>query len=320
MDSFNKTKNERGALAIEAVIALTFFLVSLIALLFFTLMLRAQSSIQYALGQTAKEISGYYYLLDKAGITALTTMPDSEKVKDIDKTIGYVIDFSDDAVDMTKGLNETDLFKDNNLSLKDLQKLADSKDFDNLAKSAQNIGKSLENLGKDPKSQITGILSVFAKTMANKVMSTAVAPYVCRAIMPRYLAGDTKSSNEMLEEIGISGGVQAIDFSQTRLLTDGRSIVIVAMYKMDASKFTFGIVNHEFTVKQVAATAAWIRPDGKNTKSLDSLEIKSKQNSSSGNSAPASIGSEPSSSGTEPSSSGTEPSSSGTAPATSSGE
>ena len=94
--------------------------------------------------------------------------------------------------------------------------------------------------------------------------------------MPRYMGGDTAAANKMLEAAGVEGGMKNIDFSQSQLLTDGRSIKLVAMYKLDVSKISVGIIKSALIIRQAASTAAWVRPDGVNTKYIKDVKIGNK--------------------------------------------
>ena len=266
------SRSETGAFAIDAVFGITIFLMVVLSLIFMSLIIKVQSNIQYALNQTAKEISGYYYLLDKAGIAAITSGSSSNGVKDIDQTVGYVLDFADSADTMAdKYSDEITHLSEGELSIEDLKNI-NLDDVKQLHEQAGKIGSQIETLAGDPKSQIKGILSVFAKTMVNKGLSYYVTPLLCRAIMPRYLGGDKASTDKMLDTSGI-GSIDKIDFSQSQLLTDKRSIKLVAAYKLNASSFTFGLVDEEMIFRQVASTAAWIAPDEKNTYKLNQLTI-----------------------------------------------
>lgn len=267
-------RNEHGALAIEAIFGITIFLITILSIMFLTLIIRLQANMQYALGQTAKEISGYYYLLDKVGIAAATAGGSGADVSEINKTIGYVLDFSDSASNVANGVNDSGIL-DGSFDYESLKKMP-LNEIGDLHDKACSIEAQLEQLleeNDDPKAQITAVLSVFAKTMLNKGVSYYIAPVVCRAIMPRYLGGNKESTNKMLASVGIEGGINAIDFSGSQLLTDNRSIKLVAAYEVDLADFTFGLVHKTLVFRQVASTAAWIAPDGTNTYRLDQLEF-----------------------------------------------
>ena len=271
MSGLKKNSNkEKGALAIDAILGITFFFVTVLSIMFISLIVRVQANIQYALGQTAKEISGYYYLLDKIGVAAATTGSDSSGVKDIDETVGYVIDFSDEAVDMSDKVSKINIT--DGISMDDFKNI-DKDDVKKLYKTAGDIGSKLEIIGDDPKGQITAVLSVFAKTMVNKGLSYYIAPMVCKAIMPRYMGGNKEAANKMLNAAGITGGIDSLDFTQSQLLTDKRSIKLVVYYELNAADFTFGIVDKKMIFCQAASTAAWINPDQVNTYKISQLTI-----------------------------------------------
>lgn len=256
-------KNESGEFAIDAVLGITFFMVSLTALMFICLIVRVQSNIQYALGQTAKEVSGYYYLVDKVGLAAATTGTD--KKTDVDETIKSVVDFSGslkDTANSTIQLSEGDIS-----SMKD---------------AADNAQESYKIFTNDvlPKvraldgDSVTQVLSVFAKTAVNRAIGFYLAPLICEKLMPKYLSSQKFNNiDEYYEAVGISN----VDFTGSEFLTDGRSIKIQVTYDLDISKYTLGFVKRTVTFRQVASTAAWVRPDGNDLKALSELGYDEKE-------------------------------------------
>lgn len=279
------SQNESGAMSIESVIGMTFFTLAIIAIMFISMIIKVQSTMQYALSQTAKEISGYYYLLDKTGLTKLASGTNTNAqaaAENVNTVIGDVIDFShkgSDAFEDAESLVNS--VQNNEIDLSTLPKLKgdiqnQQENLEKLSQAADKMVMDFEMLKDDPAGQLKGIFSVFAKTMINKGLSYYIAPHVCRAIMPRYLAGDTESSNKMLEAMGVAlegrTGMDSLDFTQTQLLADGRSIKLVVIYKINPEKMTLGFVKlpqEQWPVfRQTACTAAWIYPDGENTRSV----------------------------------------------------
>ena len=280
-------QSENGSLSIESVISLTFFMLAIIAIMFIAMIVKVQSTMQYALSQTAKEISGYYYLLDKTGLTKLASGTNENAdaaVENVNTAIADVIDFSQKGEttieDGKKTINDANSIvnnvKKNNIDLSEFQNLTmnaktTDEDFEKLSEAANTLAEDFETLSKDPSGQLKGIFSVFAKTMINQGLSYYIAPHVCRAIMPRYLAGDKEKSDKMLEAMGVTS-LDKLDFSQTQLLADGRSIKLVVMYKINPEKVTLGFVKlpeEQWPIfRQTACTAAWIFPDEINTYSV----------------------------------------------------
>ncbi len=270
--SNHRKRNEDGTISIDAVISITIFMLSILAIMMFSLIAQTQSMIQFALGQTAKEISGYYYMLDKIGLTQITSGK-TQEAEDVDAVISNVFDFSTDIdsarqdaqqlIEYSKDLDNLDIQEMKNLSNVTIA------DIEKTKNDAKVLKASIEKVGEDPVGQLKAIYSVFAKTMLNKGLSYIIAPCVCRALMPRYLGGDREKANEKLKTMGIENGLEGLDFSQTELLADGRSIKLIVIYRLNPETATLGMLKLPgelgIPVRQVACTAAWIKPDGQNT-------------------------------------------------------
>ena len=266
---------ETGAISIEAVISMTFFMIAILAIMFISVIIKVQAQMQYAIGQTSKEISGYYYLLDKIGLATVTSgeSPDETKknleniddtIKNVDGTIKHIVQFSggvENSIDnFSSGISEK--------SVNDIIAKGKS-DKETFKKDLEAISKSLIELKNgDPKQQLMVVLQVFGKSMINKSFSYFVAPFVCKALVPKYLTGGN------IEDYAKSSGLDwdSIDFEHSQLLLDGRSIKIDVVYTINTKSLTFGMVNQNLTFHQVASTAAWINPNGESTKDITDLE------------------------------------------------
>ncbi len=269
-------KDETAEFAIDAIFGITFFMITLIAIMFMALIIRVQSNIQYALGQTAKEISGYYYLADKLGLAAITAN-DPTKRTGLDTTIQSVLDFSGSAEKLVNQGGETiesiktqvedgttdfeayvNVYKQSSADLQTSFKEAESK--------AKTMGNNIKALANDPKGQAKQILSVFAKTAANKAVNQFIAPVVCETLMSKYLSsGNYNNIDEYYDAVGI----KSPDFTGSQFLADKRSIKVQITYELDVSKYTLGFVKTPMTFRQAASTAAWVRPDETNLAALD---------------------------------------------------
>ena len=257
-------KEENGEFSIDAIFGITFFMITLIVVMFFSLIVRVQSNIQYALGQTAKEISGYYYLVDKIGLAEITS--GNTQKTDIDNTIDNIIDFSTEIKDTASGITGHTVHDAGiPIDLNSIQSLKD--DYSNIQdvyNDFQGIVKDVKGLNGDSFKQV---LSVFTKTAANRAVSTFIAPFISEKLMTKYLtSGDI---HEYYESMGITD----VDFRGSQFLADKRSIKVEMCYKMNVKKFTLGLVDMDLSFRQVASTAAWVRPDNeeKNLISISKL-------------------------------------------------
>ncbi|MBR5363378.1 MAG: pilus assembly protein [Oscillospiraceae bacterium] len=283
-------KKAAGAIAIEAVLSLTIFMLAILALMMGSLLIRTQSAMQYALNQTAKEISGYFYLLDKIGIASAisgnATKSAQANVQQLNDTARHIISFSGGLSDELGELSETGQqvmsnVKDGTFSEDDINRIKGLKeDTEEFKQEISVIKNDLMELKKCNKPMMfKGIIQVFGKSLINSAVSKYITPYVCEALMPKYLVNDTgkkakdKDGNDVsLESLFYkNAGIieSSIDFQDSKILEDGRSITLVVNYKVDASKLTLGFYKKELQFHQMASTCAWVREN--DTDSLLSL-------------------------------------------------
>jgi hypothetical protein len=273
-----KKRREAGAFAIETAISLTFFMLAILALMMGSMLIRAQASMQYALNQTAKEISGYFYLLDKFGIASAlsenTTDSADADLQELNSSITHIIsfagDFKDDAQVVNSELKEAaDNAISGNLTKEEIEELknitADEKD--KIEQAVNTVKDDLDKLkNKDKKVMFRAVLQVFSRACINTAFSKYVTPLVCDALMPKYLTnGDLEA---YYKNIGIDP--PRITLQGSHMLGDGRSISLVCEYQVDASKLTLGFYKKKLTFRHVASTSAWIRKN--DSGSLQDLE------------------------------------------------
>ena len=273
-----KKRKEAGAVAIEAVLSLTIFMLAILALMMGSMLMRAQASMQYALNQTAKEISGYFYLLDKFGIASMlsenTTDVADANLQKMNTSIGHIISFSGDLKEDIKS-TKNDLYetaenaKNGNLTQADIDRLKSIKEDEigKIKKEVKTLKGDLKELKNgDKKQMFKAVIQVFSRACINTVFSKYLTPLVCEALLPKYLtSGDV---DEYYRNIGIIP--ESINFDGSHLLGDGRSISLVVEYEMDASKLTLGFYKKNLIFRQVASTAAWIHKN--ESGSLQDLE------------------------------------------------
>ena len=291
-------KKERGAVAIETALTLPIFMLAILALMVGTMLFRAQAMMQYALNQTAKEISGYFYLLDKLGIATVlsgdATDASEAKVQQANNAIKDVISFAGDIKDNANAITAEgqavyDTCEAGILSLEDLTFSTAQEDieaalgntsesieqFQDVLVNAEEVFKDdldtmrthLNTLKKADKAEmLKGTLQIFAKTLCNKIFAQVATPLVCEAFMPKYLT--TGEVDDFYNACGIDAN--SLNFKGSRMLHDGKTISLIVRYKIDASKLTFGFYKKELTFQNVAVTSAWLRNYGSG--SLHTLE------------------------------------------------
>jgi len=245
--------NERGSFTIEAILALSVFMFAFLAIVSLASIARTESVTQYAINQTAKEVSQYFYIAEKFGITQhITTQPESANKEDTDNLLETILQFSS-AGTGTAG-NESSLTDSKDLSSL-ISGFSDIKnDVSSVESAAQtlygNIGPILEN----PQGILNTLTTLFIEQAKQEAMGRLIAQPLCRALVPKYISEN--NADDKLTKLGIVGGVSGLDFRLSSFLSDGRSINIVLIYQIKVNGF--GIFNRTLNIKQTASTAAWI--------------------------------------------------------------
>lgn len=284
-----KKRREAGAIAIEAALSLTIFMLAILALMMGSLLIRAQATMQYALNQTAKEISGYFYLLDKFGLASVisgkTTNVADAYVQPMNDSIYHIVSFTSQMKDKT-GKDITEVKEaaqgaiDGNLTEEDIQRIKNISKLDEksdeykkaIDDEIESIKHDLDVLKKtDKKEMFKGVLQVFTRAALNTALSKYVTPFVCEALMPKYIKGGDEES--FYNATGIRP--ESISFDGSQILGDGRSISLVVTYTVDASKLTLGFYKKDLHFRHVASTCAWIH--GNDSESLITLKGVSKK-------------------------------------------
>ena len=258
----------RGAFTIETSISLTIFMLAVLALMMVSMLIRIQADMQYAANQTAKEISGYFYLVDKLGLASVLSghenAAQAEKLEKMDTTISHIVEFAGSTKDEYQNLKGQFSGGFSMEDISDFQELA--KDAENNADKLKKLKGQAESVCKDLKEIAKGgnqmemlkaFLQVFGKSLASKAFSKYVTPLVCEALLPKYLT--TGDVDEFYERSGIVP--DSVKFGLSEILQDGRSIKLVVVYEVDVSKLTFGVIRTKLKFRNVAATAAWIIPN-----------------------------------------------------------
>ena len=265
-----KTKAESGAVSVEAAISLTIFIFAICGLLMLSTIIRAQAVMQNALNQTAREISGYFYLLDKFGLTPAISgeqfQVDKDKLGELNKSVGHIIEFAGDAKDDAEEFKNSIKSTSGNIQSGDMDLEEEFKKYQALGDDAVKLEKEAETIKDDfkklmssgnPAKMFKAIIRTFGRTMLNTAFSKYVAAPVCEALLPKYLTdGDPK---KYYESIGIDP--DSVTFAGSDLLADGRTIRLVLTYKMSGEKMSFGFIRNDMYFQQVAVTAAWINPE-----------------------------------------------------------
>lgn len=250
--------NEKGSITIEAALALPLFMMAFLAILLLSKTVRAEANVQYAIDQTAKEISQYYYVINKLGLTA-ENEPDAEQLTKMDEFLESLNGFSSSVKSSAENAADYSINTEN-IDIKtlsnDIKTICDglTSDYNSIKSSAEKVGEKFNAIAEDPMAIIQCMVTMLKSQVTNEVLSRFVAQPLCKAIMPKYITnqGDV---NDTLEDMGVVDGFDGIDFGLSTFMKDGKSINVVVLYKIKV--VGFGFIDYELNIKQTASTAAW---------------------------------------------------------------
>lgn len=267
---------EDGSITVEATLMLPLFMFAFMAIVWLAMIARVECITQYAIDQTAKEISQYCYIADKAGFLKNNMSKDS-----------CIINSTDDAID---GIIKLQQMVDSGVT--DMADSYNSGDIEGMISGAQNNVGSIKSQGEaiyskikdiagdNPVGAVKTLATALAGETAKDVVSRVVAIPLCKALVPKYITNNTSDADAVLKKLGVEEGINGLNFGMSTVLKDGRTINVVCIYKVKV----FWLLGGEkyINVKQTASTAAWIK-----SASLDEAQVAEQQrtgsNWSSGN-------------------------------------
>lgn len=277
LKTLKQRKSEKGAVTIEATIALTTFLFMFMMIFSVITICRAQAHIQIAINATAKELSQYSYLYGLTGLDGpLNKLQDSaNSTKDeIDGTITNVANvFSSLEAINTEGQNLVGQME-GGLDVANIDGAMDSwetvkTELGKAETSATSIKESLEAYAENPQELLFGMARLLASESLELAKSRLIAEPICRALVKKHLKRyDDDTAEAFCQSVGIVPGTylgkessfNGLDFSNSTLFPYGSDeINIVVTYKVKILQLL--PVDLDFTITQSAVTKGWLHGD-----------------------------------------------------------
>ena len=234
-------KQEHGSLSVEAVLFLIPFMLAFLTLLNIARFVQAEMIIHHSITQTAKQVSTYSYILTKAEISE-QIQKTNEKSKKFE-------------TDTTKAVNSvTNLFD----AMGNIGSGDPAGEINHVIESAKTAETTLTDYFSNPDALVTGVIAL-AQNKAEQAVLTGVLSGISGANLKTAISKVTDDPDDYLEKIGIVGGIDGLDYSQSKWLsnTNGKgNLQVVVTYKMKNLLFpSFDIGEYEFC--QCASTLIW---------------------------------------------------------------
>lgn len=251
-----KTRRDLGSVTVEATIALTIFIFAFLGVSSLSSLARAESKVQYALNQSAKELSQYMYVFYRAGLYEKSNAG-NEEIKKVDDLIKATGDFSNMIKTASTDVsNAGDLFNKEDVAGEIKDTISTVKDDANgIVEKGKALGEKYKAVADNPTAVLNGIYDVIKESAGSTIRSKIVAPIVGNVLMPKYLESNNHTADEYLESVGVENGMRGLNFALSSIMEDGRTINLTVVYTV---KYNIPLVGEkDFVIKQTASTAAW---------------------------------------------------------------
>ena len=229
----SREKN-RGSLTVETLLFLIPFMLAFCTIINAARFIEAEMIIHHAITQSAKEISAYSYVLTKTKITdrmQKTNKKSKEFQGKVNETVGSVEQFVDSF---------------------------GSGDASSVRTSGQTAWNNVKTIANDPSSVASGVLS-WVKNGVEQKAFTGMAGSLAKGSIQKQLTIMSGDADQYLERLGVVGGMDGLDFSQSKWNsnTSGKGNVdIVVTFTMKNTLFPmFDIGEHEYIMR--ASTLSW---------------------------------------------------------------
>jgi len=233
---FNKLKDDRGALIVEASLSLPFFIFTIFIMLSIINICYVQAKVGSALASASKEISQYsyiYYMLNGDGAQQSV----AAKGTDVNKMLQNANDLADATLYQTGKASES---------------------WDDFSGTYDELSGQLEHYADNPTDLLIGIFASDINNAADSVKNT-VGKFLATAFMQKNLIESKGgSADRFLKHMHVVDGLKGLDCT-AELFPGGQAheISITVNYQVQVIKL-LGF-DFKFDFSQTARTEAWGR-------------------------------------------------------------
>ncbi len=250
--------NQRGSITVEATISLTVFMFFIITILSLINVCRIQAKVAVAINAAAKEVSQYSYFYGLSGLHAAHSALGAS-ASETEESINSVVSNTNELYNSIQNIAETGA----NTNIENTGDVLSS--WDTImaevkagTASVETLEQQIGEICSDPGKMILGIGKIFISEAIDETVSRFLAPPIAKTLCKKHFTEDIYNDPDAyLESLGVEGGLDGIDFSNSKLFPGGENkIEFVAVYKVKVIQL-FPIEN-EFVFCQTASTKGWL--------------------------------------------------------------
>lgn len=244
----SKLKNEKGAVIVESIVALTVYIFAVFTILSIVDICYTQARVSVALNSAAKDMSKYSYLYYKFGINEAEKQL-HENAAESRSMADATLDGIGDLMSGLTGMAEADNLDSLKGSMNGVMDATSG-----LSDTGRDAAKAL---AEDPKKFLVG-MAALAGTEITAEIKVQTAQLLGRAFMEKNLMGfEGDTADAFLKRHNVKDGIDALDFSGSMFMYGGESDEIMLVVTYDIHVIQLFDNDISFKIKQTAKTSAW---------------------------------------------------------------
>jgi hypothetical protein len=230
-----RLKYSKGSITVEAAIVVPIFICIIMSIVLLIRVVYIQGVMQHAINETAREISTYSYIYSISGIQKAHDNT-QEKLDDntgLEEYFAQAVEAYNAVYKSTSQSpesNENYTIVDISLIKERLDSLENS--LDNSREEVLQVTKLIEDIFKDPKKAFISMAYLIGDGSFNAFKTKYVSEPVATVFVKKFLNQDGVDANTRLISMSVVDGFDGLDFSQSKLFEDNKTVDIVVRYRI----------------------------------------------------------------------------------------
>jgi len=263
--TLNARNKNKGSLTLEAAISLPVFICVILSIAFLTRIVILHNLMQHAINDTANEIATYSYLYsasqlqeahdntkDKIEEGKVTFSKHLDTTLEIYKSLSNTSDKAGDLKDSLDNIGNVDQIINDT---KDLEGSLKNNEVD--AKKAKEI---ISDISSDPKKELVSMACLMADGAFEDVKSQLIAVPLTKLFFKKHLSTDEMNADQRLKNLNVVDGFDGLDFSESTIFKDNKSIDIIVRYKIK-TQLPINFLPDIYFIQRTTVRA-WLDGDG----------------------------------------------------------
>lgn len=230
-----RPKHSKGSITVEAAIVVPVFICIIMSIVLLIRVVYIQGVMQHAINETAREISTYSYIYSISGLQKAHDNT-QEKLDENNQLEEYFSQAVEAYNAVGKSVAEApDSIE--NLTTEDIKQIKDRLDslensFNVSREEVLQITKLIGDIFKEPKKAFISMAYLIGDGSFNAFKTMYISEPVTSIFVKKFLDQDGIDAHTRLIRLSVVDGFDGLDFSQSKLFEDNKTVDIVVRYRI----------------------------------------------------------------------------------------